>query len=232
MLNLLQFKLVLASSVFIYFQIMAGSSSFCFENWFVEKEKLISQISQSTLDKCSISRAIKNFKDALDKYPNTPEVRAEKAKYGLGPPEYLYSEDNKDPRDVKTALWTCVFRGHCHKERQTKILLQVTEKEHFEALEKVNFIRPGNCEAPIFLCAYHFTVKNETTGNQVSAVFLRHWFVHQTIPEGVVLCLTVRKQNKKTRHSIFSQEKLWGLLKEGVLLHDDAVCKMKGANAL
>jgi len=201
------------------------------EDWPLEKQKLLAHLSSSTLDKCSISRAIKSFKKSLEKYPNTPEVRAEKAIYGLGPPECLYSETSTDPRDVKTALWTCVLRGHCHKDKQTKILILVTEKDHFDELEKVNFIRPGDRGVPIFLCAYHFTAKNELTGSQVSAVFLRHWFLHQTIPQSVVLCLTVRCQNKKARHSISNQEKLWRLCNEGVFLSDDAVCKMKGAKS-
>ena len=202
------------------------------EDWPSEKQRLLTQLSSSTLDKCSISRAIKNFKESLERYPNTLEVRAEKASYGLGPPEFLYSETSTDPRDVKTALWTCVLRGHCHKEKQTKILILVDEKDHFDELEKVNFIRPGNRGVPIFLCAYHFTAKNELTGSQVSTVFLRHWFLQRTIPQSVVLCLTVRHQNKKARHSVSNQEKLWNLYNEGIFLHDDAVCKMKGANAL
>ena len=206
-------------------------SSSPLNNWFQVKEELISNIEKAGLGHKALSSAVRCFKETLDRYPNCPEIRAEKSKYGLGPPEHLYSETSDNPRDVKSALWRCILKGNCHKEKQTKILIKVESDLYFEELRKVNFVKPQNEEVPIFLCAYHFLEPNQATSILSSCVFLRHWFRHLSIPEGIELRLTVRSANTKPRRATGLAEDLWALLKQGILLHDLAINKMKGANA-
>ena len=202
------------------------------DNWFRVKESLILNIEKAGYNHRQLSSAIRCFKETLDKYANCPEIRAEKAKYGLGPPEYLYSETAEDPRDVKSALWLCILKGNCHKEKQTKILIKVESDIYFDELRKVNFEKPKNEKVPIFLCAYHFTEPNQATSIWSSSVFLRHWFRHLSIPEGIELCLTVRSASTRPRRAPGLAEELWGLLEKGILLDDLAINKMKGANAV
>jgi hypothetical protein len=210
----------------------ATKSPDCFQvNWPKEKAGLIANFALAGLNNKAVSNAVKSFKDALEKYPDSTEVRAEKAKYGLGPPEFLQSETADNPRDIKSALWVCMLRGHCHKHKQTKVLLRVTSDEHFEKLKKINLIRPENKDVPLFLCAYHFVATNETSGKQISSVFIRHWFQNQTLPENIELCTSVRSEAKRNRRSATVSEALWDLLQQGVTLDDSAICKMKGANA-
>ena len=201
-------------------------------NWPYEKEALLQSFSCSASNTKSVSNFVKAFKDTLFKYPNSFEVNEEKAKYGLGPPNFLISDTPEDPRDVKSALWTCILRGNCHKHRQTKILLRIDREEYFDELEKVGFKKPNNQDTPLFLCAYHFTEINKNSGIRTSAFFLRHWFQYQTVPEGVVLRLKVRSNNnKRARRSTTFFENMWDLYQRGILLHEDVISKMKGANA-
>ena len=199
------------------------------EAWLEEKQKLLANISQSTKQNVSVCVAIKNFKDALDRYPDCEEIRAEKAKYGLGPPDFLQTDTPNDPRDIKAALWSCFLRGHCHKNKQTKILIRVTSDKHFEVLKQKSFLKPD--EAPVFVCAYHFTETNEPTGRKLSAIFLRHWFLHQTIPEDVSLRASVRSETAKPRQVSNVVKALWEFYRNGIFKDDLAIVKMKGANA-
>jgi hypothetical protein len=202
------------------------------DSWLQVKEKLILNIEKAGFNHRLLSSAIKCFKETLDNHTNCPEIRAEKAKYGLGPPEYLYSETSENPCDVKSALWVCILKGNCHKDKQTKILIKVESDLYFDELKKVNFEKPKNEEVPIFLCAYHFTEPNQATSIYSSSVFLRHWFRHLSIPEGIELRLTVRSANTRPRRATGLAEELWDLLKRGILLDDLALSKMKGANAV
>lgn len=203
-----------------------------FDRWFVEKDFLLSGIlKEKNLN--LISTRVRDFRDTLFVYPDCQETRAEKAKYGLGPPEFLQSETADNPCDVKSALWTCIMGGHCHKERQTKILVRIKDEKHFSALLKKDFKRPDDAEVPVFLCVYHFTEQSKSTGKYLSALAIQHWFNHLTVPENAELRLTVRGGDRliKGRRASERSEKLWSLLQAGTLVDDYAVCKMQGANA-
>ena len=200
------------------------------QGWFDEKETLLAEFRKSNLTFASVSAIVKNFKETLFKYPDCKEIREEKAKYGLGPPELLYTDTPEDPRDVKAALWSCMLRGHCHKNKQTKVLIQVQSEEHLEVLEKKNFIKPGD-DIPVFICAYHFMGTNEKSGCELSNVFLRHWFLNCTVPEGTRLKTSVRASNTRPRHISASLKVLWDLFEQGINYHDAAIIKMRGQKA-